>query len=114
MTGYCSIWRCRGHQYATRRVSGRLPRLLPAVRSLSNAASYALARVDRTGADIEVVGMLGTVEQEQVQGEHDVLHLIPGGGWSQRRYQARVEDSWQHSATDVANELANVLRAPQA
>ena len=114
MTGYCSIWRCRGHQYATRRVSGRLPRLLPAVRSLSNAASYALARVDRTGADIEVVGMLGTVEQEQVQGEHDVLHKIPGGGWSQRRYQARVEDSWQHSATDVPNELANVLRAPQA
>ena len=54
--------------------------------------------------------MLGTVEQEQVQGEHDVLHKIPGGGWSQRRYQARVEDSWQHNATDVANELANVIR----
>ena len=30
---------------------------------------------------------------------------MPSGGWSQRRYQARVEDSWQHNAAEVAHEL---------
>lgn len=89
---------------------GPAPHLMPAVRSLSGAASYVLARVDRAGADIEVVGMLGEpADAEQVDGGHDVLHKVPGGGWSQRRYQARVEDSWERNAAEVARELDTIV-----
>jgi len=88
---------------------GPAPYLLPAVRSLSRAASYVLARVDRTGADIEVVGMLGDADEQQVDGDHDVLHKVPGGGWSQRRYRARVQDSWERNAAEVAHELDTIV-----
>jgi hypothetical protein len=71
---------------------------------------YAVVRVDRAGADIEVVGFTGSEEQEQVEGGHDVLHKVGGGGWSQRRYQSRVEDSWEHNAATVAKEVESVVR----
>lgn len=88
---------------------GPAPYLMPAVRSVSRAADYVLARVDRKGADIDVVGMLGDSTDEQVDGDHDVLHKVPGGGWSQRRYQARVEDSEQRNAAEVARQLDTLV-----
>jgi Bacterial archaeo-eukaryotic release factor family 2 len=82
-----------------------IPDLLPAVRA-SGGVVFAVVDLDRKGADVEVVGVLGEpVETEQVEGDHDLLHKVPGGGWSQRRYQARVEDSWDHNAHTVARAL---------
>ena len=82
-----------------------IPDLLPAVRAAGGAV-YAVVDLDRKGADVEVVGVLGEpVDSEQVEGDHDLLHKVPGGGWSQRRYQARVEDSWDHNAHTVARAL---------
>ena len=90
---------------------GHLPCLLPVFRSLSSTTRYAVARVDRSGADVEVVGLLGqTTQAETVNGTDDVVHKVPGGGWAQRRYQARVEDSWQHNASAVARELDAIVR----
>ena len=89
---------------------GPVPQLMPVVRALSGAMPYAVVRVDRAGADIEVVGFTGSEEQEEVEGGHDVLHKVGGGGWSQRRYQSRVEDSWEHNAATVAKELESVVR----
>ena len=90
---------------------GQLPCLLPVFRSLSSTTRYAVARVDRSGADVEVVGLLGqTTQAETVTGTDDVVHKVPGGGWAQRRYQARVEDSWQHNASAVARELDGIVR----
>ena len=87
-----------------------IPDLLPAVRSAGGAV-FAVVDLDRKGADVEIVGVLGEpVESEQVEGDHDVLHKIPGGGWSQRRYQARVEDSWDHNAQTVAKALNALAR----
>jgi hypothetical protein len=90
---------------------GPVPHLMPVARSLSRAVPYAVVRVDRAGADIEVVGPRGEVEAEQeVQGGHDVLHKVPGGGWSQRRYQERVEDSTARNAGQVARHLDGLVR----
>lgn len=90
---------------------GPVPHLMPAARALSAVVPHAVVRVDRVGADVEVVGPLGDVAaEEEVAGEHDVLHKVPGGGWSQRRYQARVEDSWERNATAVTQQLERVLR----
>ena len=90
---------------------GPVPHLMPVARALSGAATYAVVRVDRAGADIEVVGPLGrTKGSESVEGGHELLHKVAGGGFSQKRYQARVEDSWARNASAVADELDRVVR----
>jgi len=84
--------------------------LLPMLRAQSLAVPYLLVRLDRAGADITVVDSSGAqVSERQVEGGHDVLHKVPGGGWSQRRYQSRVEDSWERNAATVAVDLDKVV-----
>ncbi|HET7397125.1 MAG TPA: Vms1/Ankzf1 family peptidyl-tRNA hydrolase [Intrasporangium sp.] len=89
---------------------GRLPHLMPVARALATAVPHVVARIDRSGADLEFVGALGDVEdEEEVTGGHDVIHKVPGGGWAQRRYESRAEDSWERNATAVAEELGRVV-----
>ncbi len=90
-------------------VVGPAPHLLPVVRALAASTPYLLVQVDRAGADLTWVGPTGGSEHESVEGGHDVLHKIPGGGWSQRRYQSRVEDSWERNADAVAAEVDTVV-----
>lgn len=88
-------------------VAGPLPHLLPTLRGLSGSVPHAVVEIDRTGADIAVVGQASDkVTTEQVEGEHDVIHKVSGaGGWSHRRMQMRAEDSWERNATTVAERL---------
>ncbi|HEX3003527.1 MAG TPA: Vms1/Ankzf1 family peptidyl-tRNA hydrolase [Angustibacter sp.] len=90
-------------------VVGPAPHLLPAVRAMAASTPYLLVQVDRAGADLTFVGPTGGSEHESVEGGHDVLHKIPGGAWSQRRYQSRVEDSWERNADAVAAEVDTVV-----
>lgn len=92
---------------------GAAPQLMPAFRALASACPYAVARVDRMGAELEVVGLLGERSEQEVSGDHDVVHKVSGGGWAQKRYQTRVEDSWEHNATEVAHELERLVRRHQ-
>jgi Bacterial archaeo-eukaryotic release factor family 2 len=90
---------------------GPIPHLMPAVRAFANCAPHLLVQVNRSGADIDVVGILGEqAARQQVEGDHDVMHKVPGGGWSQRRYQQRVEDSWERNAEEVAAEVDRLFR----
>ena len=89
---------------------GPVPDLLPAVRALRGYLRLVLAEVDSAGAEIHVVTPWGETARREVEGDHDVLHRVPGGGWSQRRYQARVEDSVARNADEVAEALADVVR----
>jgi hypothetical protein len=89
---------------------GPVPQLLPAVRALNGRLSYVLAEVDSAGGAIHVVTPWGEAASEEVRGDHDVLHRVPGGGWSHRRYQRRVEDSVARNADEVARALAAIVR----
>lgn len=89
---------------------GSVPHLMPVVRALEGTAPYALVEVDRAGADVTLVDAMGRpAEEAQVEGGHDVLHKVGGGGWSHRRFQMRVEDSWERNATAVAEHLDDVV-----
>ena len=89
---------------------GAVPHLLPLVRALADSVPYVLVEVDHAGADVTVVDGTGRpVAEEEVDGGHDVLHKVPGGGWSHRRYQMRAEDSWERNATAVAERLDAVV-----
>lgn len=87
------------------------PSLVPAVAALDDAVRYLLVEVDRSGADLRWFGAEPrrtgefTARVEHVDGGHDELHKVGGGGWSHRRFQARVHDSWERNAEAVAAEL---------
>lgn len=90
---------------------GPVAHLLQLARALSDAVGYVLVRVDHSGADITVSDTLGLDERELVsEGDHDVLHKVPGGGWSHRRFQSRAEDSWDRNADTVAKDLERLVR----
>ena len=90
---------------------GAAPHLMPVARALASTAPHLLVRLDRTGADIELVGPRGATEgQTTVEGEHDVLHKFGGGGWSHRRFQERVEDSVARNTEAVTERLLAILR----
>jgi hypothetical protein len=91
--------------------AGPVAHLLRLGRALADAVSYVLVRVDHVGADITVSDTLGLDEREIVsEGDHDVLHKVPGGGWSHRRFQSRAEDSWDRNADTVAKDLDGLVR----
>jgi hypothetical protein len=50
------------------------------------------------------------VDEQHVDGSHDVLHDPGTGGWSQRRIQSRVHDSVRGNAAEAATALASAVR----
>lgn len=91
-------------------VFGPAPHLLPVFRALHGRCSYLLAEVDRTGAAVAMVDVFGTSEQDlEIRGSHDVVHKVPGGQTSQRRIQARAEDSWERNAAEIAGALDGLV-----
>ncbi len=90
---------------------GPLPRVLDVVRGLDGAPRQAVVRLDREGADLAVIDPTGDVVAARgVVGEHDELRKVGPGGASQRRFQARADDSWKHNAGQVAKELDELVR----
>jgi hypothetical protein len=88
------------------------PSLLPAVRAADEAVRYLLVEIDRAGADLTWSGTsshTADTDLGQVDGGHDVLHKFQGGGWSHRRYQSRVQDSWERNAEAVAEEVERLV-----
>jgi len=91
-------------------VYGPVPDLVPIARAIDSSLTYLLVEVDRSGADLSVVDSLaGQLEEHGVEGGHDELHKVAGGGVAQRRYQNRVEDSWERNAEVVARDLTRVV-----
>ena len=79
---------------------GGVVSLMPAAQAIDEAVHYLLVEVDRNGANLIWSGL--DIPDDHVEGGHDVLHKVHAGGWSQRRMQTRVEDSWERNAAVVA------------
>ncbi|MFL6129737.1 MAG: Vms1/Ankzf1 family peptidyl-tRNA hydrolase [Mycobacteriales bacterium] len=90
-----------------------LPHLMPMVAQLGPLVPYVLARVDRTGADLTVHGPSGEWSLA-VQGQTFQVHKTGVGGWSQLRYQHRVEDRWEANARQVADAVEAAVRGTRA
>jgi hypothetical protein len=83
--------------------------LRPLIARRQRHVPHVVALVDRTGADLRAWTGSGPDDPEldrTVVGDDDVIRKVAPGGWSQRRFQQRAEDSWQHNMTQVAGELA--------
>lgn len=84
-----------------------LPRLAAVIESRQRTIPHLVVVTDRAGADI--VGFDGgSVIDETVSG--DTLHIHRGhpGGWSQRRYQQRAENTWKRNADETADAIGTM------
>jgi hypothetical protein len=82
---------------------GPLPVLGPLLGWRQHQVAYITVACDHAGADVAVVGP-GASFAASVgdQDRHDPeLHKVPGGGWSHRRFQQRVENAWDRNAREV-------------
>jgi hypothetical protein len=88
---------------------GPIPRLLPIVRWRQSEPTHIVVLTDRTGADLFGFRRGSPELHAEVEGEHDVIRKVQAGGWSQRRYQQRAEDSWEQNAEQVAERVTRLV-----
>src|SRR4051794_442703 len=81
-----------------------LPSLAPLIERRQREVPHVVALVDREGADIVAVERGGETRGSEVDGvDGPVIHKSAPGGWSQRRYQDRAEESWAKTARAIAD-----------
>lgn len=88
-----------------------LPSIGPILEWRERRPPYVVALVDLAGADLFAFARGEEVDEETAgdQDPHDpLLHKVSSGGWSQHRYQRRVERHWDEDAKAVAEELAAI------
>jgi ribosomal protein L7Ae-like RNA K-turn-binding protein len=87
-----------------------LPRLVPILEWRQSEPPYAVVLTDRTGADLFgfVRGLPDAIRGE-VEGDHDEIRKVAPGGWSQRRFQDRAEDSWRENAEQVGERVTRLV-----
>lgn len=82
-----------------------LPHITPLLDLMDAAPSCLVARIDRTGADLELRGPEGRRDLGQVQGEDHPLHMTPSASWHERHFQNSVENTWERNASVIAEAL---------
>ncbi|MFN3215571.1 MAG: Vms1/Ankzf1 family peptidyl-tRNA hydrolase [Acidimicrobiales bacterium] len=94
---------------------GPVPHLVPLLDERRRRVAHVTVLIDRVGADITSAGAELAAEADiEVEGEtQDIARSAPGG-WSQRRFQQRAENTWEDNARGVADEVAHLARAIDA
>ncbi len=88
-----------------------LPRLEQVLRWRQTSVPFVVALADRTGATLygfERAGEDTPDVEREVKGDDSTISKVGPGGWSQRRYQERAENTWQENAQDVAQAIARL------
>lgn len=91
-----------------------LPSLSAVVEHRQSLRPYVVVLTDRTGADILTVAP-GSTDLAVVDETHGqpITRSAPGG-WSQRRFQQRAENTWARNARAVAGEVERAVAACNA
>lgn len=95
-----------------------VPALVPLIAVRQRSQPHVVALVDRVGADLGVGGVdgdsAGGSEWHAVEGEDHPVRKVAPGGWSQRRYQQRAEETWHRNMSDVADEVTGLAARSRA
>jgi hypothetical protein len=91
-----------------------LPSLLDVVRWRQESPAYVTVLADREGADLVACRREGPDLHRTAGGDDDPLHKPNAGGWSQRRYQERAEQTWERNAEDAAEQVVRLVRRVDA
>ena len=88
-----------------------LPSLGPILEWRQLQPPHLLVLVDRTGADlVAFAGEESLDRREAGTVDDDPIRKVKPGGWSQRRYQERAENTWEHNAEAVVDELSRMAK----
>lgn len=87
-----------------------LPSISPVLENRQAAIPFVTLLVDRQGADL-MWSRLGSdrAGEETVDPARGPITKAAPGGWSQRRYQQRAEDTWEATAREVASALIDLV-----
>jgi hypothetical protein len=91
-----------------------VPALLPVVAWRQESPAYVTVLADRAGADLTLHRRDRPDVSREAGGDDDPLHKPNAGGWSQRRYQERAENTWERNAADAAEQVARLARRGDA
>jgi len=81
------------------------------VRWRQAAVPFVVALADRAGADLYAFrhGPEDAPDvRQEVRGDEFPIRKVKPGGWSQRRYQERAENTWEENAEDVAGAIVRL------
>jgi len=93
---------------------GPLPSLVPLIEGRQVVVPHVVVTVSRQEASITAVGPGADELERGVRAEVHPTHRASVGGWSQRRYQARVEHNWESNARSVADQAEEVAGSVDA
>jgi hypothetical protein len=83
---------------------GQLPDVTPLLVARQGEVPFVVARIDRTGADVEVFAAVDgpPTDSTQIKGRTKHIHKFGGGGWAHLRFQHNTEEAWRKNAEEVA------------
>lgn len=93
---------------------GPLPRLAPLIEARARVIPHVVVETDRAGASLTAFDGGTVLGTEAVDGDTEHIHRGHPGGWSQRRFQQRAENTWERNAHDVADAVAGLARKVDA
>ncbi|MFF9496406.1 baeRF2 domain-containing protein [Streptomyces flaveolus] len=83
-----------------------LPHVAPLLELAGEDPVCVVAYIDRKGADFELRSALGSRDAGSVTGRQWPVHRTSTVDWSERHFQLRVENTWEHNAAEIADALA--------
>ena len=99
---------------ATTVEEGPLPRWATVIEARQRALAHVVVEADRAGADLTVFYGTDVLATETVNGSTVHIHRGHPGGWSQRRFQQRAENTWEDNGRQVADAVATLAREVDA
>ena len=93
---------------------GPVPRWATIIEARQRALPHVVVEADRTGADLTAFDGGDVLATDSVDGSTLHIHRGHPGGWSQRRFQQRAENTWEHNARHVAEAVADLARRVDA
>lgn len=86
-----------------------LPHVTPMLLQRGESVPHLRVIIDHAGADVAVYGN-GSPRTMTVEAEDWPLQKTAQGGWSQRRYEKAVEETWEKNAVAVAQAIDEQVR----
>ncbi|WP_031475823.1 baeRF2 domain-containing protein [Streptomyces bicolor] len=83
-----------------------LPHTAPLLELAGEDPVCVVAYVDRRGAAFELRTALGRQDVGSVTGRRHPVHRTSTADWSERHFQLKVENTWEHNATEIADALS--------
>ncbi|WP_395152628.1 Vms1/Ankzf1 family peptidyl-tRNA hydrolase [Ilumatobacter sp.] len=103
-----------GSPASTRIMEGPLPAFTPIIEHRQRTIPHLVVECDKAGADIMAFDGGNPLVADRVDGDEHHIHRGHPGGWSQRRFQQRAENTWDSNISDIADAVEQLAARVEA